>query len=361
VTRPGALALAACLVFGVQACSRSMADRPSTGSELELVKTDQVSGTQALLQAVSPVSAEVAWVSGHEATWLRTTDGGASWSGGVMVGAEDLQFRDVAAFDAGTAYLMSSGTGERSRIYRTDDGGDSWALQYTAAHPEAFLDCMDFWDRDRGIVFGDEVDGALFILRTEDGGATWTRVADEGLPAAQGGEGGFAASGTCVVTGRQGRAWIATGNAERSRVLATADWGRSWRGVEVPVTSGTGAGLTTLQMAENGDGIALGGVIGADTLWTDNVVVTGDGGITWSVAGRPAMPGPVYGSARVETARGPAVVAVGPRGMSWSGDGGGTWMSADTLTYWAVAFADAGSGWAVGPDGRILNLGFVVR
>jgi len=55
------------------------------------------------------------------------------------------------------------------------------------------------------------------------------------------------------------------------------------------------------------------------------------------------------------------VVAVGPRGMSWSGDGGGTWMSADTLTYWAVAFADAGSGWAVGPDGRILNLGFVVR
>jgi photosystem II stability/assembly factor-like uncharacterized protein len=230
-----------------------------------------------------------------------------------------------------------------------------------ADHPEAFLDCMDFWDRDRGLVYGDEVDGVPFILRTEDGGATWIRVGADGLPEAQDGEGGFAASGTCLVTGTEGRAWIAAGNAERARVFATADWGRTWNAVDLPVTSGTGAGLTTIQMAVDGRGIVLGGIIGSDSVWTDNVAVTHDAGVTWSLAGRPSMPGPAYGSAWVETARGPVVVAVGPRGMDWSLDGGGVWQTADTLTYWAVAFADAQRGWAVGPDGRVTKLEIAVR
>jgi photosystem II stability/assembly factor-like uncharacterized protein len=357
----GELVLAACLVLGAQACGRSTADRPSSGQELELVSSPQASGTEALLQAVSPVTPDVVWASGHEATWLRTTDGGASWSAGVMQDAEDLQFRDVAAFDSSTAYLMSSGTGALSRIYRTDDGGDTWTLQYAADHPDAFLDCMDFWDRDRGLVYGDEVDGVPFILTTEDGGAPWIPVGAEGLPPAQDGEGGFAASGTCLVTGQGGRAWIATGNAERARVLVTGDWGRTWRAVDVPVISGPGAGLTTLRMTAEGRGVALGGIIGSDSVWTDNVAVTDDGGLTWSRAGRPAMSGPSYGSAWVETARGPVVVAVGPEGMDWSRDRGGTWQSADTLTYWAVAFADAQTGWAVGPGGRVTRLGIVVR
>ena len=49
------------------------------GEPLELVLTPQTSGTTALLQAVSPVSAEVVWVSGHEGTYAKTLDGGESW------------------------------------------------------------------------------------------------------------------------------------------------------------------------------------------------------------------------------------------------------------------------------------------
>lgn len=348
------------LCVGLHACGQPPAGGPSSEGELELVVTPQASGTEALLQAVSPVTRDVVWASGHEATWLRTTDGGVTWSAGVMTEADGLQFRDVAAFDASTAYLMSSGTGPSSRIYRTDDGGVTWTLQYVATDPEAFLDCMDFWDRDRGLVYGDEVDGVPFILRTENGGATWARVGPEGLPTAQDGEGGFAASGTCLVTGGEGRAWIATGNAERARVLITADWGQSWRAVDVPVTSGAGAGLTTLRMTAEGRGIALGGIIGSDSVWTDNVAVTHDGGVTWTLAGRPEMAGPVYGSAWVEATGGSVMVAVGPRGMDWSTDGGASWTSADTLTYWAVAFADA-RGWATGPGGRITKLEIIGR
>ena len=338
-----------------------------------LTLTPQNSGTTALLQAVSPVSEDVAWVSGHEGTWARTVDGGATWAAAVMPGEETLQFRDVEAFDAYTAYLMSAGSGDLSRIYRTDDGGESWSLQYTATHPDAFLDCLAFWDRNRGLAYGDAVDGVPFLLRTEDGGATWARVPAEVLPAAPEGEGGFAASGTCLATGPAGMAWVAMGNGERARVLRTADWGGSWNVVEVPVVGGSGAGLTTLRMDSAGRrGVALGGVIGGDTLRTENVAVTEDGGGSWVIGGAPAMLGPVYGSALVEvSSRGPEggsgagpaapslpiVVAVGPRGMDWSRDLGRSWESVATETYWAVAFASPAVGWAVGPGGRIVRLG----
>ena len=74
-----------------------------------------------------------------------------------------------------------------------------------------------------------------------------------------------------------------------------------------------------------------------------------------SMGGLLAMAGPVYGSALVPGAP-HFVVAVGPRGMDWSTDGGATWRSADTLTYWAVGFASENAGWAVGPAGRVVKL-----
>jgi len=322
-----------------------------------LVTSEQRSGTEALLQAVSPVSEEVVWVSGHEATVVVTVDGGATWSATVAdLGDPTLQLRDVAAFDASTAFVMSSGTGAQSRIYRTDDGGASWRLQYRADHPQAFLDCMDFWDPDHGLAYGDAVDGVPFLLRTEDGGGSWTRVPAAALPPALEGEGGFAASGTCLVTGPGGRAWVATGNADRARVLRTGDSGATWTVTDAPVVAGSASGLATIQV--RGEvGVALGGVIGNDTLRSDNVALSRDGGRTWFPGGRPAMPGPVYGSALVPGAEG-LVVAVGPRGLDWSADGGATWQGGDGVTRWAVAFASGRAGWAVGPRGRITRLGF---
>lgn len=328
------------------------AARVDSAPALEL--SAQSSGTDALLQAVSPVSDEIVWVSGHQATYARTVDGGENWEAVAMAGAEGLQFRDVAAFDDQTAYLMSSGTGDLSRIYRTDDGGASWVLQYQATHPEAFLDCMDFWSPDRGLAYGDEVDGVPFLLQTDDGGDSWSRVSAGGLPPALDGEGGFAASGTCLITGENGRAWVATGAGGRGRVLSTEDFGDTWRVVDAPVVGGPSAGLTTIQMGPGGHGLALGGVIGNDTIRSDNVTVTVDGGSTWSTGGTLVMTGPVYGSALLDDVE--VAVAVGPKGMDWSSDGGITWQSADTLTYWAVAFSSAAAGWAVGPQGRIVKL-----
>ncbi|MFW6205758.1 MAG: WD40/YVTN/BNR-like repeat-containing protein [Gemmatimonadota bacterium] len=101
------------------------------------VATEQVSGTDALLIAVSAVDEHVVWVSGARGTWLRTTDGGATWQAGRVPGADSLQFRDVHAIDSTTAYLLSIGEGSRSRIYRTTDAGRTWTLQFTNPEPGA--------------------------------------------------------------------------------------------------------------------------------------------------------------------------------------------------------------------------------
>lgn len=223
-----AIITAGALVFWKIPASIDARSAPLAG-QVQLRLTEQASGTRVLLQAISAVDDQVVWVSGHGGTFLRTTDGGLNWSARVVPGADTLQFRDVDAFDAQTAYLMSAGPGPLSRIYRTDDGGDTWKLQFLNEHPDGFLDCMAFWDSRRGIVYGDAIDGGLFVLRTEDGGASWVRVPEDGLPPAQEGEGGFAASGSCVATGSGGRAWIATGNGVRARVLRTEDEGRTWQ------------------------------------------------------------------------------------------------------------------------------------
>ena len=316
----------------------------------------QRSGTTALLQAVSAPSARVAWVSGHRGTYAITTDGGERWRAAVVPGADSLQFRDVYAVDERTAWLLAAGDGDRSRIYHTSDGGQSWTLQFRNAEPRAFFDCLDFWDAQRGLAFSDAVDGKFVILTTDDAGRTWTRVPEAALPAARAGEGAFAASGTCVVTGPRGRAWISTGNAPpESRVLYTFDHGRTWNVFLTPLSAAEGAGAATLAFRDTLHGVAMGGPVGRPNERGDWAAVTGDGGRTWSLGGRPAMAGPVYGTAYV--ARTPALVSVGPGGMDWSTDDAASWNRLDTLAYWSVGFARTGrAGWAVGPTGRITKL-----
>ena len=55
-------------------------------------------------------------------------------------------------------------------------------------------------------------------------------------------------------------------------------------------------------------------------------------------------------------ARQPTVVVVGPGGAAFSRDAGATWITLDTLGYWAAGFASTHAGWVVGPGGRITKL-----
>ncbi|MEO6588262.1 MAG: oxidoreductase, partial [Pyrinomonadaceae bacterium] len=68
--------------------------------------------TKASLRGLSVVSENVVWASGTGGTFLKTVDGGKNWTVGTVPGAEKLDFRDIEAFDAETAYVVSIGEGE---------------------------------------------------------------------------------------------------------------------------------------------------------------------------------------------------------------------------------------------------------
>jgi len=317
---------------------------------------EQTSGTRALLQAVSAVNDDVVWVSGHRATWARSTDGGATWQSGAMTGPDStLQFRDVYAVSAAVAYLLSAGNGAASRIYKTTDAGATWQLQFLNRDSAAFYDCFDFWDADHGIAVSDAVRGRMIVIATDDGGAHWNDISAT-LPPALEGEGAFAASGTCLVTRGRSHAWIATGAATGARVYHTGDRGRSWSVVMSPVAGGQAAGLQSLAFRDERSGLALGGKIADPNDRSGNAARTEDGGATWQLVQRTAFSGAAYGSA-VVPALPRTVVAAGPKGLDYTADDGATWTSLSTQAYWAVGFGRR-SGWAVGPGGRITRISF---
>ena len=311
------------------------------------------SGTTALLQAVSAPSESVVWVSGHEGVVLRSEDGGETWIRRHVPSLDSLQFRDIHAFDASVAVILSAGTGSQSRIYRTINGGETWSLSWINEEPEGFYDCLDFWDDRRGLVYGDAVAGGLRILLTHDGGASWQLVPPERLPDPAGSEGGFAASGTCVRAGADGSAWIATGAGDRPRVLSTEDYGLQWGATDLPLVSGQAAGAVTIAFSTAEVGFVLGGDLGQADEYTDNVARTGDGGQTWRLGTRPPFVGAVYGSALLRTPI--RLLAAGPAGLAFSLDEAVSWILLDGRSFWAVGGAGR-TAWAVGPDGRILEL-----
>jgi len=308
----------------------------------------QTIGTQADLRGLCVVSPNVAWVSGTKGTFARTTDGGKTWSVGTVAGAEKLDFRDVEAFAETTAYLLSAGAGDASRIYKTVDGGKSWALQFKNTEPAAFFDALAFWDEQNGIGLGDPEKGLFQLIVTVDGGDNWKPLAAKILPPALPGEGAFAASGTCLVTHGETDVWFATGGAKTARVFHSKDRGQNWEVSETPIMAGLeSAGIFSIAFRDPHHGIIVGGDYRKPHDSGATAAITSDSGKTWNLLDK-RLP---FRSA-VSWAK-DRWVAVGTSGSDVSLDYGATWNLLDRENYNSVGFTPTGEGWAVGPKGRI--------
>jgi len=306
------------------------------------------------LRGVSAVSADVAWVSGAHGTVLRTTDGGRSWQPRPVPGAEALDFRDIEAADDRTAVAMSAGPGDASRIYRTTDGGATWTLRFTASEPGMFLDAMAFSDASRGFAFSDAVNAQFVILTTTDGGATWTRLPADRLPAARPNEGAFAASGTNVAVQGRDRIWIGT---TASRVLHSADGGRTWSVTQTPVPAGEASGIFSIAFRDARHGVVVGGTYTRETEAVDNSATSADGGTTWQRANAKGLGGFRSVVAAMSGLGPSAWLAVGPSGADVSTDDGRTWAPAGGDGYDALSIAPGGTtGFASGAGGRVARV-----
>jgi photosystem II stability/assembly factor-like uncharacterized protein len=318
--------------------------------------TLQTSDVTARLRGVSAVDERVAWASGSDATVLRTSDGGVTWRK-LNVTSEMLDFRDVDAIDAQTAYVLSIGNGPASRIYKTTDSGATWTMQFKNEDPKVFLDAMSFWDANHGIVFGDSVDGQFYLLTTENGGRSWSRVPAVALPRALENEGAFAASGTNIAVFGKTHAWIGTGAGSKARVLRTADRGRSWQIAETPLAAGPSTGIFSIAFRDAKHGVIAGGDYRKEQEAVDNLAVTNDGGITWKlVKGLSGFRSVVAYVPGVKTR---ALVALGPSGGDYSLDDGQTWSPLEGRGFDTFSFIPRKSiGWAAGASGGIGKLTF---
>lgn len=309
----------------------------------------QISNTTASLRGLCVVSPQVVWASGTQGTFVITTDGGSHWRSGTVAGAEQLDFRDVEAFDAHTAYLMASGDGASSRVYKTTDAGGHWELLLTNPDQKGFFDSLAFWDPNHAILLGDPVNGHFAVFTTMDAGKTWRR---QQTPAALADEGAFAASGTSVVSQGTKDAYIATGGPGGGRVFLTHDGGRTWKVAKTTLGGTKTAGIFSLAFADQKHGIAVGGDYKNAKATERTVAVTHDGGKTWQApAGKTALS---YRSGVAFVGR-KEVIAVGTEGADVSRDGGATWEHFSDMSLNAVEGKD-GAVWAVGAKGLIVKL-----
>jgi photosystem II stability/assembly factor-like uncharacterized protein len=312
----------------------------------------QTSNTHASLRGLHAVSSQIVWASGTKGTWLRTVDGGTHWQTGAVPGGESLDFRDVEAFDATSAFLLSSGPGALSRIYLTGDAGRHWTLSFTNPDPNGFFDAISFWDRQHGIVLGDPINGQFSIFTTDDGGSSWQR---QHAPPALPNEGAFAASGTCLFVRGPGGAWFGTGGPGAARVFRSTDQGHTWAVSSTPLTGTSGsAGIFSLAFADPLQGIAVGGEYTKPDERARTLALTSDGGKSWN---KPKQELFGYRSAVISLRNHPmTIIAVGANGSDVSSDAGQTWIRFSESPFNSIASAPDASTWAVGPDGAIAKL-----
>ena len=304
--------------------------------------------TTAGLRGLSVVSDKVVWASGTGGTVIRSVDGGMSWSLIVVPGAEELDFRDIEAFDANTAYILSIGNGDNSRIYKTIDGGATWKLQFQNKNEKAFFDAIACWDRGNCIAMSDPVDGHYLLISTADGGNNWKPIVSNKMPAAKVGEAAFAASGTCLITDGKSNAYLVTGGND-ARVFRSADRGLTWTVADTPIVKGTaGSGIFSIAMSDAKNGVIVGGNYEKPEANANTLAFTSDGGNTWTAG--TGLSGYRSGVAFADRQ---TLVAVGTNGSDISSDGGRTWKILDKENYNAVQATGQRSTWAVGPKGLI--------
>jgi photosystem II stability/assembly factor-like uncharacterized protein len=256
----------------------------------------------------------IVWASGTKGTVLRSADEGRSWNQLKVDGEADLDFRDIEAFGANTAYLMSSGDGKKSRIYKTTDQGKSWTLQYTDKRVGFFLDSLACNSHTHCFALSDPIDGKFLVLATTDG-QHWSELPRDKMPAALATEGAFAASGTAIALCGED-IYFGTGGPA-ARVFHSADLGHTWSVSDTPITAGT-ASAGIFSIACDGDHVVIVGGDYKNPNRAERVAAySSDHGKMWRLADK--QPGGSRSAIRIMAG---TAFAVGPNGEDISLDYG---------------------------------------
>lgn len=323
---------------------------------------------------ISVVDANTVWTSvadgsgggTYPKTFIRTTNGGTTWTPGTIVGPPAAALvGDIHALDANTAWVVtapSTGTNGNG-VYKTINGGSSWVRQ-SVYSTVSFGNIVQFWDANNGVTLGDPPTNntAKFeIFTTTNGGTTWTLNAN--APSATGA--GYGLTGVKAVSGNS--IWFGT---TTGKIARSNDKGLTWSIFFSPALDfgggaaggGVDGSSATLAMkdASNGLLITVDGAVTGGTA-TAALYSTTDGAATWT----PVTPtGPWYygdityvpGTANTYVSSGITNADITMTGTSFSTDGGLTWTAIDngeqrgtlkflnSTTGWVGDFSDGPTG-----------------
>jgi photosystem II stability/assembly factor-like uncharacterized protein len=296
--------------------------------------------------AVDAQGGSVVWASGSNGVVIVSKDEGQHWKRLTVPGGETLDFRGVVAFGESAAYLMSSGEGEKSRIYKTTDGGTTWKLLYSDERKEFFLDAIQCLSQADCYALGDPMDGKFVLLRTKDG-EHWESMPSGTMPTALSQEGAFAASNSCLQVDSKAGIYFVTGGPA-ARMFHSADMGQTWSVRALPLAKGNPSS-GAFSIAVKGKNIVVaGGDYKSAEKSADNAAYSLDGGVTWQ---RAALPPSGYRSA-VASTDGTRFIAAGPNGSDTSDDHGESWKRIDSDNWNSLAMGEFGV-WAVGAKGAV--------
>lgn len=123
-----------------------------------------------MLTRVEFLDANTGWIGGHDATILKTEDGGETWSLQNYQPELEQAVYDLHFFDADNGLAV----GAYDLFWRTDDGGDSWTpvdspVGQGELHHYSITELAD----GTLLIAGER----SMLARSTDGGETWDRVA----------------------------------------------------------------------------------------------------------------------------------------------------------------------------------------
>ncbi|HMI77641.1 MAG TPA: hypothetical protein VK484_02555 [Ferruginibacter sp.] len=303
------------------------------------------SASKASLRGLSVVDDKTVWVSGSAGTVGRSVDGGETWKWTTVKGFEKTDFRDIEAFDKNTAVIM--GIAAPAYILRTTDGGENWRLVYENKDTSMFLDAMEFWNEQSGIVIGDPINNKVFIARTFDGGNSWQGLPEANYPVVDKGEAFFASSGTNIRKLNKKEAVFVSGGT-RSRLFI-----RDTK-TDLPLLQGKeSTGANSVAVKNKNVLIVVGGDFTKRDSAIKNCVITEDGGKTFTV---PVV-GPHGYRSCVEWLGKKSWISCGLNGVDYSTDEGKNWAWISKESFHACRKAKKGKAvYFSGGGGRIGKL-----
>ncbi|QJD95176.1 oxidoreductase [Mucilaginibacter robiniae] len=281
-------------------------------------------GQPCSIRGLSVVDDRVAWASGSKGHVAISTNGGQTWQWRQVKGFEQSDFRDIEAFSAREAIIMSSGT--PAVILKTIDGGESWNVCYRNPDKAYFLDAMTFADPQHGYILGDPINGKFLLLQTINGGQSWAPFAVQ--PTAMPNEAAFAASGTCIRVNKN-NLYVVTGGAT-ARLLATPLNTAKWTYTNLPITHGQASTGAFSVAFGSRSAIIVGGNYASPKL-TDSVACYISLPAVTQISLAKSVPAGYQSG--VEYLGQETFLATGTSGTNWSTDNGQTWRQIDQESY----------------------------